>query len=200
MMKKVVAIMGSYRKNGVIDSIVVSMLETLKKEGVEVIKHDLLDKKIEFCTNCRQCTQAEGTDRGKCIHNDDFNGMMVDIDSADGLILAAPTNFFTINALTKRFIERLVCFAYWPFKQLGPKMRIKHRSKKAIIVSSSAMPGLLGRIFTSSLKILKVAAQTLGAKVVGTLYVGSAISAQDGKSQITAATFKKASKLAEKLL
>ena len=54
--------------------------------------------------------------RGKCVHNDDMDEILRAVDAADAVVLAAPTNFFNVNALTRRFIERLVPYAYWPWK------------------------------------------------------------------------------------
>jgi multimeric flavodoxin WrbA len=34
------------------------------------------------------------------------------IETADGIVLASPTNFYTVAALFKRFMERLVVYAY----------------------------------------------------------------------------------------
>ena len=74
----------------------------------------------------------------------------------------------------QRFIERLVCYAFWPWGTPGPALRVKDRGLRAVLVTSSAMPALLGRIFTRSLTSLKRAAQTLGAKPVKSLFIGQA--------------------------
>jgi multimeric flavodoxin WrbA len=69
---KVTAIVGSYRKDGIIDKAVGELLTSAKREGAEVTKIYLIDKHIEFCTNCRTCTQQQGQRRGKCIIADDM--------------------------------------------------------------------------------------------------------------------------------
>ena len=63
MDQKVVGIVGSYRKGGIIDNAVSSVLDGAQECGAETKKIYLLDKHIEFCANCRTCTQEEG-DRG----------------------------------------------------------------------------------------------------------------------------------------
>jgi multimeric flavodoxin WrbA len=42
------------------------------------------------------------------------------IEAADGYILASPTNFSSVSAVFKRFMERLVVYAYWPFVRPPP--------------------------------------------------------------------------------
>jgi hypothetical protein len=46
------------------------------------------------------------------------------------------------------------------------------RNKKAVLVSSSAAPGWLGRWLTGSVRSLKELAKMLGAKPIGVLWVG----------------------------
>lgn len=95
-------------------------------------------------------------------------------ESADSLILASPMNFYTITALMKRFIERLIVYAYWPWKSWSPKQRPRTMNKKAVLIVSSACPAFIGKLFFSNtFKILKSAADLLGAKVVKKLYFGA---------------------------
>ncbi len=57
---RIVAIIGSYRKGGIIDRAVDEILSSAGEEGAETDKIYLIDKLIEFCTNCRTCTQQQG--------------------------------------------------------------------------------------------------------------------------------------------
>jgi multimeric flavodoxin WrbA len=120
---KVLGIVGSYRKGGIIDTAIDEILASAKEEGAEVGKIYLIDKHIEFCTNCRTCAQQQGPQRGKCIHVDDMNSVLEEIESSDAIVLGSPMNFGTVTAVMKRFIERLVCFAYWPWGMGAPKVR-----------------------------------------------------------------------------
>jgi multimeric flavodoxin WrbA len=115
------------------------------------------------------------------------------IEEADGLIIGSPINFYNVTAVTRRFIERLVCYACWPWGKPGPSVRVKNRKKKAVLVTSSAMPALIGRVFTGALRILKVTAETLGAKPIGTLYIGMA--ALQEKQMLPPGIVKKARRL-----
>jgi multimeric flavodoxin WrbA len=95
------------------------------------------------------------------------------IEAADGYILASPTNFYSVTALFKRFMERLVVYAYWPWGARAPKLRRKQASKKAILIASSAAPGFMGRMLYTTVDQLKVTAKIIGAKPVGSVFVGS---------------------------
>jgi len=199
MAKKVVGIVGSYRKGHIIDSVVSAVLMGAENRGARTHKIYLVDKHIEFCKNCRACTQpADGT-RGKCVHDDDMEGIIQELEAADGIVLGSPINFSTVTALMKRFVERLVVFAYWPWGKGAPKMRIEEPTKKAVIVTSSACPAFIGRILMpNALSVMKVAAKAVGAKVVGKLYFGVVAGERDqklGESQL-----RKALKAGGKLL
>ena len=124
---KVVGIGGSYRKGKIIDGAVSAILEGVKSKGAETQKIDLLDKHIEFCTNCRSCSQVKGQGRGKCVHNDEMDSILTDIDNADAIVLGSPINFSNVTAIMKRFIERLIPYAYWPWGKAvcQSKLRLK---------------------------------------------------------------------------
>jgi multimeric flavodoxin WrbA len=174
-MRKVLGIVGSYRKGGTIDTVVSEVLAGALERGAEVEKIYLLDRQIEFCTNCRRCTQAGGPQPGLCSHRDDMSGIIAAIELADALVLGAPVNFGNVNALTQRFVERLAGYAYWPWGEPAPKMRREGKGRKpAVLVTSSAMPAIMGRLATGSLKTLKKAAAVVGATPSDTLFVGLA--------------------------
>lgn len=169
---KVVGIVGSYRKNGTIDSVVSEILAEAENKGAETEKIYLVDRHIEFCTNCRTCLQQPGEERGKCIWQDDMDEILQKIDKADSLVIGAPVNFGNINALTRKFLERCVCYGYWPDRAATPKLRKPKRTKKAILVSSSAAPAWMARLLTGALGALKDLAKMLGAKPIGVIWVG----------------------------
>ncbi len=174
MSKKIIAIVGSYRKSGITDQTVDVILEAVRQKGGQAEKIFLPDKHIEFCTNCRKCT-ADNLEkrRGKCIFKDDMEEILSKIDEASGLVFASPVNFGDMTAIMKRFIERLVAYSYWPWTEKFPKPRINERNKKAILVTSSAAPAFIGKtLMPCVLKTMKQPAELVGAKVVKTIYSG----------------------------
>jgi multimeric flavodoxin WrbA len=172
-MNKILAINGSYRDDGITDQAVDALAQAVRDNGAEVEVILLREYHIEFCLNCRECTQQPGEAPGICVQHDGMQALVDKIEQADGYIFAAPTNFGSVTALFKRFMERLVVYGYWPWGMHTPKFRKADLpKKKAILISSCAAPGFIGRWLYGTHKQLTVAAQTVGAKAVGTLFTG----------------------------
>jgi multimeric flavodoxin WrbA len=194
---RILGIVGSYRRNGTIDSLVTAALSAAAEQGAETDKIYLIDKHIEFCTNCRTCTQQPGTARGECVHRDDMAGILDRYDASDGIVIGAPVNCFNLNAITRRFMERLVCLTYWPWGKGGYVLRKKARDKNAVLITSSAMPAIMGRFFTGAPRALRVIAETMGAKPVASLFAG--LSAQKQKAMVPDKMLRKARAAGHKL-
>jgi putative NADPH-quinone reductase len=179
--RKIIAIVGTYRKGQTIDSAVDELLNAAQAGGAKTEKIYLLDKHIEFCTNCRKCTQNKITGpRDMCIHNDDMTQILDKIDAADCIVLASPINWFNVTAIMKRFIERLICYGYWPWNSGYPRNRIEKLTKKAVVITSSSAPAWFGRIFfRGTFSVMKAAANCIGAKVVKKIYIGGAATSQN---------------------
>jgi len=198
-MTRILAINGSYRDDGMTDQALDAIIDAAKQAGAEVELILLRDYPIEFCLNCRECTQEPGDTPGKCVQHDGMQALVDKIEQADAYVLASPTNFGSVTALFKRFMERLIVYGYWPWGMHAPKFRKAHSTrKKAILVSSCAAPGIIGRLLYSSQKQLKMTANVIGAKSVGTMYTGL-ISDQPHRDLPESARLK-AQALASKLL
>jgi FMN-dependent NADH-azoreductase len=96
------------------------------------------------------------------------------IDAADAIVLGSPMNFGTVTAEMKKFMERLVCYVYWPLGTGAPQSRSQEQTKRAVLVASSAAPALVARLSSNIIKLLKQAARILGAKKSKVLYIGLA--------------------------
>lgn len=196
---KILSINGSYRKDGITDQAVDAAVRALEAAGAEVETVLLREQQIEFCLNCRACTQEPGESPGRCVHDDGMRALLEKIEQADAYILAAPTNFGSVTAIFKRFIERLVACAYWPWGARAPVYRKAGQpKKKAILISSCAAPGFLGRLIYGTSKQLKMTAKIIGAKTLGTLFTG--MIAIDADAHLPARTRRKAESLAKKLI
>jgi len=167
-------IVGTYRKGSTIDSAVSAILSSAAECGAETTKIYLTDAEIAFCTNCRSCTQEPGPEPGTCATRDDMDDIVRQIEESHALVLGSPVNFGDVTAVTRRFQERLLRYAYWPWSKLAPVHRNKTKSKKAVLVTASAAPAIMGRTMMRPLRTLKEMAGLLGAKTVGTLYIGFA--------------------------
>lgn len=169
---KIIAIMGSYRDQGVVSQLTDAVMQAAEEAGAEVETIRLKDQHIEFCTNCRECMQTPGETRGQCPHDDDMNQILERVEAADAVVLAAPVNMWNINALTRQFMERCAGFGYWPWGQHAPTLRKKSTDKKAVLIAASGAPAFAAQWLTGAVSALKWLAKILGAKPIGTLWQG----------------------------
>lgn len=172
-MKKILAINGSYREGGITDQTLEKFVVESEQHNAEIEVVHLRDYPIEFCRNCRACCQVPGENPGKCVIEDSMIALIEKIERAEGYILASPTNFYSVTALYKRFLERLIPYGYWPWGMNAPENRKKKSTgKKAVLVSSCAAPGIIGRLVYGTRRQLKLSAKMIGAEVVGTIFTG----------------------------
>ncbi|MGB5625495.1 MAG: flavodoxin family protein [Woeseiaceae bacterium] len=196
---KVLSINGSYRDNGITDQAIKTAAQSLAESGAVVESIMLREYPIEFCLNCRACTQEPGVTPGHCVHDDSMRELVEKIEEADAYIIAAPTNLGSVTAIFKRFMERLVVYAYWPWGAPGPRYRkAKLPKKKAMLISSCAAPGLMGRWLYGTQKQLRMTAQMIGAAPVGTVFAG--MIAGEADAAYPERMRRKAEVLAKKLL
>jgi putative NADPH-quinone reductase len=198
MGRKVVAIVGSYRKGGTIDTAVQAILEGAREKGAETRTIYLTDQHIEFCENCRRCTQAPGLQRGQCVQKDDLQGILDEVETADAIVLGSPVNYWNLTAIFRRFMERILGGAYWPWGMSAPQPRNTLPTRKAVLVASCAMPGFCIPLFTGASRALRVTAKMLGAKTVGKLWIG--LAAQQPYQALSARTLKQAHRMGLKLV
>ena len=187
---KVTAIVGSYRKGGTVDTVIDAILSAARETGAETSKIYLIDKHIEFCTNCRQCTQEPGRYRGACPLEDDMSAILDAIERSDALVLGTSINFYTVTAVMKKFSERLLCYAFWPWGMLRPKMRNKKRDKRAVMVIIICRAVDHDALLTGAVRLMKDAASMLGFRTIGVLTIG--IAARSEKTEISPRILKKA--------
>ena len=196
-MAKLLAINGSYREDGAIDQLVALAVQAAAASGLSTEVVALRNYPIEFCLNCRECAQQPGEVPGKCVHNDGMHELVEKIEAADAFILAAPTNFYSITAIYKRFMERLVVYAYWPWGKHAPEFRKKKPAKKAILIASCAAPGIIGRFAYTTMKQLKMTAKTIGAKPVGSVFVG--LMSQQKQPELSSGVQERVRRIVQKL-
>lgn len=172
-MTRILAINGSYRESGITDQAVDEVAAALRAGNAEVEIVNLRDYPIEFCTNCRQCALEPGAAPGRCVIDDGMQALIERIEAADGYLFASPTNLGSVTALFKRFMERLTPYIWWPEGKPWPLRRNAGAAPKpALLLTSSAAPGWMGRWLFSSLRQLRATAETVGAKPVGSVSTG----------------------------
>jgi len=98
---KVVAIVGSPRKNGNTEILAAHTLKAIAEEGLATEIIPLAGKDIRPCTACMACAQGE-----ECSIQDDLMPIYEKMKAADGIILASPVYYGSCTALLKGLMER----------------------------------------------------------------------------------------------
>ena len=135
--KNILVILGSPRKDGYSTYLARQCIDQLEKEhtNVEVIR--LYDMNIKACIACDSCRKPNSN---FCILNDDMKPLYKKIIDCDGLVLAFPIYWFSINAQMKLFIDRFYAMAPWKTKVL------KDKKVGAIIVYGDGDPYISGAV------------------------------------------------------
>jgi multimeric flavodoxin WrbA len=110
-MIKVIAFLGSPRKDGNTELLLQATVKGIESAGLTVKTFRLNLLNIKPCQNCGGCDKT-----GECIIDDDMTGIYHDIRTADRIVLASPIFFFTVSAQTKIMIDR--CQSFWCEKYL----------------------------------------------------------------------------------
>lgn len=100
---KVVAFMGSPKKEGNTATLLNQFLNGIKESGenVDVKNIYLKENKISPCMACNYCKRE-----GKCIQNDDMQNLYEVFKEADFLVFATPIYWWSMSAQLKTFIDR----------------------------------------------------------------------------------------------
>lgn len=102
MKTKLLAIIGSHRKNGNSYTLAKSVLSCMNCEP-EIIQ--LAEKKVGFCTICEECVNRD------CVLDDDFDQILEGMKKADGIIFAVPRYLFAPSKFLA-FLERLASIVH----------------------------------------------------------------------------------------
>ena len=165
--------------------------------GAQTRTFHLTEQHIEFCRNCRECTQQPGVERGPCKQQDDLEAMLKEIEAADAVVLASPVNYYNVTAIFRRFLERLLGYRLLAMGTEWAQLRNKRQPRKAVLVAAAGMPGFLIPLTTGAARALRLAARMLGAKPVGKLWVG--LAAGKARPALSARTLERARRLGMKL-
>ena len=120
-MKRMLAVVGSPRRNGNTHILVSKIAEGATAEAALVDELFLGDLTIRECDGCHVCW--EGKD---CSKNDDMATIYPKIIQSDVIIFGTPVYWYGPTALMKAFIDRFVYFNC-------PENREKIRGKSAVI-------------------------------------------------------------------
>lgn len=138
MMKNVLGIVGSPRKNGNTHVMVLRILEGARNAGCNTEAIFLGDLTISECDGCHACWSENHV----CSKNDDMKDLYPKIMESDAIVFGTPVYWFAPTAIMKAFMDRFVFFNC-------PANRKKIRNKTGVI----AVPFEDGTLETSDLVV-----------------------------------------------
>ncbi len=147
---KILALIGSPRKEGNTDLLVDQILRGSKTKGHTTEKLYLYDYTISLCTDCRNCKKGDY----ECCINDEMQKIYPKMENADLIIFGTPMYWYGPTAKMKMLMDRMR-----PFVANG---RLKNK-KAVVVVPSAEGPKACGPM----IEIFRLSFEYLGMEFVG---------------------------------
>lgn len=144
---KILAILGSPRKNGNSEILARTIIDTIKQHHSADVEYLRLAKtEISPCRGCGGCEKT-----GLCVIKDDMGDLYPKVDAADIIFLISPVYFYGISAQIKTFIDRFQ--ARWSRKYLQEIRFRQEDNRKGYLISTAATHGK--KVFDGSILVAK---------------------------------------------
>ena len=164
-MKKVLALMGSPRKNKSTDKLLDYLLIGINELDYDIKKVYLKDLNINSCVACEHCGRTSN-----CVLNDDMNEVYDGFDNSDIVILAAPIYFNSINGLSKNIVDR--CQRYWSMKYILGENYKRNQDRKGIFLSVGGAPYSHNQ-FDASIPIIDFFFKAINVEYLGNYFLSN---------------------------
>lgn len=106
MMKNIVVLTGSHRKNGNSDKLAESFIKGAAEKGHIINKIDAAYLNINDCLGCNSCW----TKTGICIQQDDISKIHPILVNADVIVFVSPLYFYGMSAKLRCVIDRMYAY------------------------------------------------------------------------------------------
>lgn len=103
MSKNILVLSASPRRGGNSDLLCDEFMRGAAEAGHRCEKVFLWDTAIGYCTGCGVCNDTHA-----CVQKDDMAALLDKMVRADGIVLATPVYFYTMDAQLKTLIDRTV--------------------------------------------------------------------------------------------
>lgn len=144
------------------------LISGFKEAGAIVDEYNLNQMDIRNCMDCGSCATKS---QGECVINDDMTRILfTKFINANIMVLSTPVYFGMINAVMKKFIERLYPYL-GPWQEvIGEKVLQRFRGEfpKTIVISAASWH--YGQIFDQVSSYFR---HLFGDKLIGEMYRGS---------------------------
>lgn len=180
---KILAINGTYRKNGTTTALTEAALEGASSVGAKTEMILLRDQDVRHCTNCLMCYKDLESEIAPCSVDDGLGEILQKIEDANGIILSSPVHNGFITGLMTVFFERIAWRLCRPTGRILnlrglPEPRSKKIRALATIVSAGSMPTKQGKKYCNDgTPFMKQnGCLTFNADWVGAMYAGAEFS------------------------
>jgi multimeric flavodoxin WrbA len=162
----------SRREQGINDTVCDLLCTGLAEKQLATQYIKLRELTIGYCNNCRSCMKAPGKELGRCPLNDDMDSLVTALLQSKAIILSAPINCYDLPSILRVVIERMGVFCYWPDDSYSPKVRELEKKINGILITTSALPGVMVPIVTNARKTFRLFAKPIGIKRIDYFHLG----------------------------
>ncbi len=183
---KILAIIGSPRKNGTVSKLAQNILDAAQVNGHITELINLYDYEIKPCIGDWACVKL-----GKCHIQDDFEIIFHKLYEADIVILGSPVYWANISGVMKNFIDRHTGYAMFKppnaqnfyklsrwqklktilrlMKEFGP-FDPRFKEKKYILITAATVPfkRIMGEV-SPTINAMRKYVKKLKGKIISTL-------------------------------
>jgi len=162
----------SPRKNGINDILCQQLCDGLDSNDKKYHYIKLRELKIKQCSNCRVCMKAPEETLGECYLSDDMDNLLQSVLISEKLIVSSPVNCYDLPSIMRVMLERMGVFCYWSDNMYSPKIRPIKKKIKGMLITTSALPGLLVPVLTNVRKTFRLFAKPIGVQNIEYFHIG----------------------------
>ena len=189
--KRVLAIQGSFRENGMTTTMLKYAVEEAKKAGHDVEYINLHNCNINMCKGCRKCFET-----AECVFkNDDLGKIAASIKQSDVILLAAPVYWANVPAVVKNLFDRMSGTSMQETSTF-PKPRLG--GKRYMLFTACTTPMPFAKIFGQTTGIERAVREYF--KTSGVKHLGTVVCSNTSKvKKVPDKAYKKIQKLVSKI-
>lgn len=120
MPKKIIAFMGSPRKNRNTGILMQEALRGANALGAETKLVHIAALTMKGCQGCYAC-KTKGDTEGKCVLKDDMTPLYQEVEEADAVLFGSPVYMCAMTSELKMVLDRLFPYLTMDFESLLPK-------------------------------------------------------------------------------
>jgi len=128
--KKLLAILGSPRKDGNSHKMLNIAIKSAEEAGWQINTVWLYEKDITWCKGCMSCKKT-----GTCLIKDDLVEIRELLLDCDAVVLSAPTYFANVPAIVKNLFDRLVGTVMDDNNSYIPKPKLSKEQKYLLLTT-----------------------------------------------------------------